>query len=122
MNVWQLLGQGSVGSQSLTGLARLFKFSKRQDLNKKVQFWPFDTGWDRNLQGIVLAEVWPSLNEFETIDHPIKDARQVTACLNWLSQKNKNGTIQELFSAPQSVTPGERINCLTEEGWILGVD
>lgn len=121
MNVWQLLGQGSVGSQTLTGLAALFEFSKNKMLKDRISFWPFDTEWDKSLSGIILAEVWPSLNEFQHINHPIKDARQVLACLDWLAQKNTENEIGALFAAPTCLNSIEQNQCLIEEGWILGV-
>ncbi len=121
MNVWQLLGQGSVGSQTLTGLARLYEFCQLEELKQTVRFWPFETNWDRDLSGIILAEVWPSLNNYSEIEHPIKDARQVLACLRWLKQKNDTGQIREFFKAPVSLSSQEQDQCRTEEGWILGV-
>ncbi len=120
MNVWQLLGQGSVGSQTLTGLNSLFGFAQDLKQEKTVRFWPFDTNWDEKLDGIVLAEVWPSLNDFSAIDHPIKDARQVMACAHWLASENRGGNIQTLFSKPNCLPPQDQIKCLKEEGWILG--
>ncbi|MBL4740680.1 MAG: hypothetical protein JKY12_06785 [Sneathiella sp.] len=121
MNVWQLLGQGSVGSQTLTGLAALHRFSQIKQVNEKVSFWPFDTHWDKSLAGIILAEVWPSLSDYNSIDHPIKDARQVLACLEGLSQKNKENKISSFFAAPTCLSKEDKMQCEREEGWILGV-
>ena len=121
MNVWQLLGQGSVGSQTLTGLAELYNFSERLSHNKNVRFWPFDTNWEQDLDDIVLAEVWPSLNDFSQMNHPIKDARQVMACLKWLWEHNVNGSIKPLFKAPQKFDKNATHAAQTEEGWILGI-
>ncbi|MEH6476863.1 MAG: hypothetical protein V7727_14320 [Sneathiella sp.] len=121
MNVWQLLGQGSVGSQTLTGLAELFSFSEKFGQTKSVRFWPFETNWDEQLDDIILAEVWPSLNDFDRIDHPIKDARQVIACLNWLWDHNARGSIKRLFAAPDDLDKDARLLAQNEEGWILGL-
>ncbi len=77
--------------------------------------------WDEFLNGIILAEVWPSLNQYTEIEHPIKDARQVLACLCWLQQENDSGSIQKIFEAPNSLNKKEQELCRTEEGWILGV-
>lgn len=121
MNVWQLLGQGSVGSQTLTGLARLFELCQSEIIGKDIRFWPFETNWDQSLNGVILAEVWPSLNRYSEIEHPIKDARQVLACLRWLTQENDNGSIHKLFEAPNSLSKKEHDLCRNEEGWILGV-
>ena len=121
MNVWQLLGQGSVGSQTVTGLAELYSFAKNPALKDQVRFWPFETRWEQNLDGIILAELWPSLGQYEEISHPIKDARQVIASRNWLSRKQRDGEIKDLFSPPDCLTAEEQKMCETEEGWILGV-
>ncbi len=121
MNVWQLLGQGSVGSQTVTGLAELYSFAANPVFKDQVRFWPFETRWEKNLEGIILAELWPSLGQYEEINHPIKDARQVIASRNWLSRRQRDGGIKDLFSAPDCLTEKEQKICETEEGWILGV-
>lgn len=121
MNVWQLLGQGSVGSQTLTGLARLFELCQSDVIGKNVRFWPFETNWDQCLNGTILAEVWPSLNRYSEIEHPIKDARQILACLRWLKKENDSGSIKNIFEAPKSLSEKEKDFCRNEEGWILGV-
>lgn len=121
MNVWQLLGQGSVGSQTMTGLARLFDFSQDQRITQPIRFWPFETNWERDLDGIVLAEIWPSLNDHSAIDHPIKDARQVSACLDWLVALNGGENLLDIFKPPSALSLKGQEKCRTEEGWILGV-
>jgi hypothetical protein len=121
MNVWQLLGQGSVGSQTLTGLKALNDLYSVQDLKPALKFWPFDTKWNLDLNGIILTEVWPSLNNFSAYTHPIKDACQVMACRDWILKHNAGNTIRELFEAPEWLSPAERQQCEQEEGWILGV-
>ncbi len=121
MNVWQLLGQGSVGSQTVTGLAELYSFAGNPLVKDRVRFWPFETSWEKNLNGIILAELWPSLGHYEQINHPIKDARQVIASRNWLSRSQRGGGIKNLFSAPDCLTEEEQKMCEAEEGWILGV-
>ncbi len=121
MNVWQLLGQGSVGSQTLTGLVELLKLAENPDFGDRVRYWPFETDWDACLDGIIFAELWPSLGRHQEIDHPIKDARQVLASRNWLCQEQKTGRIRSVFAPPSTLTVLEKRQCETEEGWILGV-
>ena len=122
MNVWQLLGQASVGSQTLTGLHELSQFSNALELSEKnVKFWPFETGWSNDLKGVILAEAWPSLQNFNAYAHPIKDARQVMACCDWLSGYNNRNEIKELFAAPDDLPAGDRQKVETEAGWILGL-
>ncbi|MCG8494025.1 MAG: hypothetical protein MI743_20605 [Sneathiellales bacterium] len=122
MNVWQLLGQASVGSQTLTGLSELNSFASEPGAKKPVKFWPFETTWEKDLKGVILAECWPSMNDFASETHPIKDARQVSATLKWLQKHQDKGTIPSLFKAPDFLTQTEMEKCGKEEGWILGID
>jgi hypothetical protein len=121
MNVWQLLGQGSVGSQTLTGLKALYDLCLEVGFTKPVKFWPFETDWDENLDGIILTEVWPSLNSLSDFPHQVKDARQVLACRDWVRLHDNQNSLTELFRAPDWLSAGDRSKCLQEEGWILGV-
>ncbi|MEX1036053.1 MAG: hypothetical protein WDZ54_08855 [Sneathiella sp.] len=120
-SVWKLYTTGSVGSQSLTGLKELNDLARLPGIAHRVKFWPFETNWDAALDGIVLAEIWPSLNNQAAYDHPIKDARQVLACRDWLLDRIAEGTAQEAFSAPGWLAADDEEKCRIEEGWILGV-
>ncbi|MEH6524513.1 MAG: hypothetical protein V7723_00460 [Sneathiella sp.] len=121
MNVWQLLGQGSVGSQTLTGLKALHDLYMRPELTNNIKFWPFNTKWDQDLSGIILTEVWPSLNDLSAYTHPIKDARQVMACRDWILEHEARNTLSNLFKAPDRLSLSDQQKCEQEEGWILGV-
>lgn len=121
MNVWQLLGRGSVGSQTLTGLKALYELHSEAGLKDPVKFWPFDTQWNQDLDGIILTEVWPSLNNISAYTHPIKDARQVLACRDWILEHDARNTLVDLFKAPACLSTADRQKCRQEEGWILGV-
>ncbi len=120
MTVWQLLGSGSVGGQVLTGLPVLNQISKELG-SRSVKYWPFDTNWDGDLKGVILTEIWPSLADYNKVDHPIKDARQVSALGNDLWQKNIQGTIYSEFKKPDQLSEEQSNSVLCEEGWILGV-
>lgn len=122
MNVWQLLGQASVGSQTLTGLFELHSFVSELGAEKSVKFWPFDTDWEKKLEGVIVTECWPSLNDLSSETHSIKDARQVNATLKWLKKHQEKGTLTSLFQAPEFLSASDRQKCEKEEGWILGVD
>lgn len=122
MNVWQLLGQGSVGSQTLIGLAELYRFSQIEDFKKDIRFWPFETNWQKELKGIVFAEIWPSLNSNDHISHPIKDARQVTATRDWLLKHAHAGTLRDIFEPPDFLKPDQLRQVHSEEGWIVGIN
>jgi len=60
----------------------------------------------------VFAEVWPSAVEFDHVDHPVKDARQVIALAHHLASAP--------IAAPTLSADEERI-VMNEEGWVLGV-
>ena len=120
-SVWKLYTTGSVGSQSLTGLKELGDFAQIPETAHRVKFWPFETNWEADINGIVLTEIWPSLNNHGGYDHPIKDARQVLAARDWLLEKIADGTAQEAFSRPAWLSTEDEKKCRMEEGWILGV-
>lgn len=118
-SVWHLLGAGSVGSQTLTGIPVVERLRHHPALRDRVRVWPFQTGLalpaDRDV--VLVAEVWPSAIPFEHVDHPVKDARQVIALAHWLAAQSP-----AVFAPPAASSPtvlAEAI--LTEEGWILGV-
>ncbi len=119
--VWKLAYPGSVGSQTLTGMKALYDFASLPEFSSRVRMWPFDTQWEADLEGIILTEIWPSLNDHDRYDHQIKDARQVLACRDWFLDSEKTGDSRHLFKAPDWLTANEREKCFEEEGWILGV-
>jgi hypothetical protein len=105
---WQLLGAGSVGSQSLTAIPVLYRW--RQALAGRCTVWPFEqlTGASDE---VVLAEVWPSelpAAEIAAVEHPVKDARQVIALAHRLSCGVMLPALDDVDAA-----------CINEEGWVL---
>ncbi len=105
----KLYTTGSVGSQSLLGLAALSKLRAR---HPGLRVWPQQTGFALPADGPVLAEIYPSL--YPPADHPIKDAGQVLATARALRDAPTTW-----FTAPASQPDAARI--AAEEGWILGV-
>lgn len=108
-SAWQLLGAGSVGSQSLLGIPRLVELMASMTvLGRRVAVWPFDPpavagdGVD-----LVIAEVWPSLHPAEPAAAQVRDEAQVI------------GTSQRLRGGVE-LTPSGSADVLAEEGWILG--
>ena len=120
-SVWKLYTTGSVGSQALTGLRELALLTTEADIAPRLRFWPFETEWDRRLDGIILTEIWPTLHDATPYDHPIKDARQVLASRDWLLGEMAKGTARSAFAAPDWLDPAQEKICREEEGWILGV-
>ncbi len=111
---WQLLGAGSVGSQTLTVVPILHRLLDR------VEVWPFTTGLATpdDAAHTVLAEVWPSLFGHERPIGVVADAAQVTGTAERLRQADRSGALRDWF-APQC-SPAERTMVESEEGWILG--
>jgi len=120
--VWQLLGAGSVGSQSLTGIPAMHRLRHHPDLERRVRVWPFETGLTSAPcaaidDAVVIVEVWPSAIGFGHVDHPVKDARQVIALARHLADHDRAGTLGALF-APAVDHPDRVVD---EEGWVLGL-
>jgi len=122
-SAWKLCGAGSVGSQTLVGLPVVHRLLTAPALARHARVWPFETKWDERLEGIVHAEIWPSLKRFspEKQLHKIKDARQVAAERDALLEEDRRGRLRGWFARPSRLSAVENLACLAEEGWILGV-
>ena len=109
--VWRLYGDPSVvGSQALTGIARLNHLRKRDD----VQIWPFETlGEGRHH---VLAEIYPSLIE-PAPEEDVPDAGQVKAVVNRLQELDLAGRLLGRLRAPNQMPASVGI----EEGLFLDI-
>ncbi len=134
--LWKLAGIGSVGSQSLLGiaaLARLLGFADpaAADWAPLARIWPFQTGFalppeTRDARpAVVLAEAFPSLLgeavEQRMEQHGrIRDAAQVHAGCHWARQRDAQGRLAPCFAPPAGLSPDDLANCIREEGWILG--
>ena len=118
---WKLYTRGSVGGQMLVGLPAIHRLLTHRRVGARCRVWPFETGWDARLDGIVLAEIWPSLFNFRTVDHPIKDAQQVIAACVWARRAQAGGSFRRAFARPGDLDPAEAASCVEEEGWILGL-
>jgi molybdopterin molybdotransferase len=108
-SVLKLYTAGSVGGQSLVGMAALSGLRAR---HPDLVVWPQETGFARPSARIVLAEIYPSL--WPPAPHEIKDAGQVVATARAL-----RALPETAFTAPAALPDAPRI--AAEEGWILGV-
>ncbi len=120
-SAWKLYTTGSVGSQILMGLPTVDRLICRNNMAARSRIWPFETGWDRSLDGIVHAEMWPSLTDHHRQSHAIKDARQVLASRDWLLDLDAAGRLRPAFARPALLSDADASAVETEEGWILGV-
>ncbi|PJK31391.1 hypothetical protein [Minwuia thermotolerans] len=119
-SVWKLAYAGSVGSQALMGLALIERLNRSLDRSRRTLYWPFETGWNADLDGVVHVECWPTLFPFEDQPYAIRDARQVAATRDGLLGAQNEGYLVDMLAAPASLTAAEREAVMTEEGWILG--
>lgn len=120
--VWKLLGAGSVGSQALTGIARLHQVRFSPSLSAATRVWPFETGWGVPADDarIVLAEVYPTPLADPPEPGEPKDAGQVRGAARRFAELDAAGELEKLFHPPTGTTP-EIIQAVeAEEGWILG--
>ena len=108
--VWKLSGKGSVGSQALTGIARLNPLRDRGD----VQIWPFQTLGEGRCH--VLAEIYPSLIEPEP-GNGVLDARQVQAVAARLQRLDAARTLADRLHAPEHMPDAVR----NEEALFLNI-
>ncbi|MEN0040942.1 MAG: precorrin-8X methylmutase [Pseudomonadota bacterium] len=117
--VWKLAYTGSVGSQTILGIARLAAL--RQRFGPKLAIWPFETQFTEKLDApILITEVYPSLMAARAEGNLPKDAIQVrTLCSRFAGLDSRDGFAEHL-ACPSSLTDDERKLVLAEEGWIVG--
>lgn len=121
-SVWKLYTTGSVGSQAIMGLATIERLNKMTRHGSAARYWPFDTGWDRDLAGLVHAECWPTLFPPRGQPFAMNDARQVMAVRDELEAANRAGNIGNMLAAPQGLAATDLKAVETEEGWIVGLN
>ncbi len=121
MSCWQLMGVGSVGSQTLTLLPILRRLLDDVD---HVDVWPFATGWraprlDRG--GVVLAETWPTAFPVADRIHWIRDASQVHDVAIELCRADRTGELAAWFGPPDGLVADRSVVDAVEraEGWAL---
>lgn len=120
--VWKLAYTGSVGSQALTGIPRVWALRTDPRLAFATQIWPFETGLadDRKAQ-VILAEAYPSLVEPDILEGKPKDAGQVTALARHYADLDRRNALEPLFTADPALSDNEKNAVIMEEAWILGV-
>ena len=106
---WMLFNPGSVGSQSLLGLAMIHRLCQMPG----VAVWPFEATQD---VPVVIAEVYPSLLAadvamLENADGLPADQAQVRLLSRALYALSRAQSLAPLLNAPPIAA---------EEGWILG--
>jgi len=114
-SAWQLLGAGSVGSQSLVGIPRLARLDAAwRAEGRHVEVWPFGS-WTGGapVPDVVIGEVWPSVYPLPELDGRVRDEVQVVETARRLASGVDFGL--------GGVSSGETMrNVRGEEGWLLG--
>ena len=117
---WKLFTTGSVGSQALLGIARLHHLISQFP---NIHLWPFDGEIPTSFDGVVLAEIFPSMfaldqdrltHRFPDQTYHIKDAAQVRAATEAFLRVCRGNW----DAAYPSDRLGDRVK---EEGWIAGI-
>lgn len=120
--VWKLFTTGSVGGQTLMGIAALERMRRDPRLAERLRVWPFETGLvdgGRIDAPIVLAEIYPSLIPPDA-RYDVKDAGQAAAMAGRLAALAAANRLGPLFAGPDDLSPAERVEAEGEEAWILG--
>jgi precorrin-8X/cobalt-precorrin-8 methylmutase len=124
---FRLFGNGSVGSQMLTGIPRIHSLRFDPQFAGCSAIWPFETGWataseswlDPQLR-VCHAEIYPSVQGPRS--DPIKDRGQVRAMWYWARELDRSNLLAKEFAIPFGIKSGSAEDHLirSEEGWILG--
>jgi precorrin-8X/cobalt-precorrin-8 methylmutase len=126
--VWKLAYAGSVGSQSLVGIAHVFRLRHHPWIEEVTRIWPFETGLrplaraDANGWRVLLAEVYPSMVPVCAEAGEVKDRAQVRTLARHFAELDGQGRLAALFAGPDGLTAEERLAIEREEGWILGIE
>jgi len=121
-SVWQLLGAGAVGSQSLMGVPTVSYLRAHIGAAK---IWPFETGLRRmspkylEITSCLLAEIYPSTLTVTPKSGEVFDQAQVRALSKHLESLDSTGKLGAAFDAPDSISDREIHKIIGEEGWIL---
>jgi precorrin-8X/cobalt-precorrin-8 methylmutase len=121
--VWKLYGNGSVGSQALTGIPRVRFLRDDPELRQVTKIWPFETGFaaPEPETRIVIAEIYPSLIVPAPLQGFPKDAAQVTSIARHFAELDDNELLAFQFAADAGLSAAERRAAEREEGWVLGL-
>jgi len=128
---WKLFGAGSVGSQTITGLPRVYRLRIHPQLENFSKIWPFETWFSPTPSPecgpfILHAEIWPGVVDDVVqeimAENPdlVQDQAQVRAMCQWASHLDQNNELGEFFNVPAGMGSPIIEQCIQEEGWILG--
>ena len=122
-SVWQIFGNGTVGSQALVGIPAVGRLKALRGEALKV--WPFETGYKAltaaDLEGIeaVAAEVYPSAIKADPLPGEVKDQAQVRSLCQHFARLDEAGKLAAAFGPAKDMAADVVLDAEREEGWIL---
>ena len=118
--MWKLAYAGSVGGQTLTGIARLQALRER--FGEAIAVWPFQTRFADDLtRPVTLCEIYPSSLPVTRRAGEVKDAAQVRTVCDHVVALDRDDRLAAWLSPPDGLDGAARHDVLREEGWIAGL-
>jgi len=123
-SIWQIFGNGTVGSQAIVGIPAVARMKAMRGDGFRV--WPFETGWktlkETDLDGVevVAAEVYPSLVKSEPQPGEVKDQAQVRSLCHHFARLDEAGKLAAAFGPAKDFPADAVVDVEQEEGWVLG--
>jgi hypothetical protein len=125
-SVWQVFGNGTVGSQAIVGIPAARRLL--EELGPKSAVWPFGTGWRtpdaEDLQPLeaMLVEIYPRLYGGDAQPGEVVDQAQVREACEHFARLDEAGRLGALFAPPKAYDEAAVAAVEQEEGWILGAE
>ena len=118
--VWKLAYPGSVGSQTLTGIARL-EALRHGPHEADIAIWPFETQFADSLEKpVVIAEIYPSLFDVDRSLSSTLDEAQVRTVASGFARQDAVGSFEAMLDGPRALGAHIRADALSHEGWMVG--
>ena len=122
--VWQIYGNGTVGSQAIVGIPAVKRLL--DELGAKGAAWPYSTGWKaptpedlKPLEALVV-EIYPSLFAASPEPGEVLDQAQVRTACEHFARLDDAGKLTAVFNPPKGTDEDTVRAVEAEEGWILG--
>lgn len=116
-SAWKLFGNGSAGSQALTGIPVVSRLRHDPGVAGISAVWPFEVSVPALPAGrgaVIHAEIWPSLINVPVVAGQVRDQTQVMCIAREFRDLDRSDALAGLFAAAPA-------RAGAEEGWILGV-
>ena len=123
-SVWQIFGNGTVGSQAIVGVPAAKRLV--DELGERGAVWPFTTGWraltpeDVRPVDSVVVEIYPSTFPAKPEAGEVLDQAQVRAAAEHFAKLDEAGKLGAAFAPAKGMDDAAVEAVEREEGWILG--